>query len=416
MSALKHLSSGLIGLALAVIPAQVAWALSTNQINEIAKNTTVRIDSQAPGSGVLVHRQGSTYTVLTAAHVVETADDYEIIMRSGQTYPIPLNQIQKFPEVDLAIVTFNSDRDYNTIEIGNSNAMSEGSKSYVAGFPMKTTAIDEIIYNFTIGTITANAGKPLRDGYSLVYSNNTLPGMSGGPVLNEDGKLMGIHGRADTTTTLQNESVNPDIFIKTGFNLGIPTHRFLQLAPEGLISSKVKVSSAPPPNSQAADLYLQALDQYRRGEASAALQNVTQAIANNSSYAPAYSLRGVLRLVNQDSFGALQDFDQALSRDQNLVQAYIGRALIKSNQGDTQGAISDYSQAITLQSSTSILYYNRGIVYYNHGKTAEAMSDLRKASNLALKANNQVDYQRALDAIDIVSKECNQSIRNICDR
>ena len=350
--------------------------------------------------------------------MVETADEYDIITRDGQIYPIPLKQIQKFSGVDLALVTFTSDRDYDTITIGNSNAMPEGSKSYVAGFPMKTTAIDEIIYNFTLGTITANAGKPLRDGYSLVYSNNTLPGMSGGPVLNEEGKLIGIHGRADTSTTLQvqNESVNPDIFIKTGFNLGIPTHRFLQLAPTGSVSSGAKASTTPPPNNQAANLYLQALDQYRQGQSSAALTNVSQAIAKNSSYAPAYSLRGVLRLVNQDKFGALEDFNQALSRDQNLVQAYIGRALIKSNQGDTQGAIVDYTQAITLQGNYSILYYNRGIVYYNQGNIAEAMSDLRQAANLALKADSQIDYQRALDAIDIASKECNQSIRNICDR
>lgn len=415
----RRISPIVVSVAIAFLPTHLALALSPAQVNEIAKNTTVRIHSQAPGSGVIIKRQGNLYTVLTAAHVVATEDDYEVITRDGQTYPLIPSQIQKFTGIDLALVKFESDRDYATAKLGNSTALSEGSVSYVAGFPMKTAAIDDIIYNFTSGTITANAARPLRDGYSLVYSNSTLPGMSGGPVLNADGELMGIHGRADTTTAAQDQSVNPDIFIKTGFNLGIPTALFINQAPPGILDNTVVQSIsrvAAAGESRADDFYLQALDQYRNGQMSEALGNVTQAIARNSKYAPAYSLRGVLRLVNQDRFGALADFDQALSRDPNLVQAYIGRALVKSNQGDPAGAIADYSTAITLQDNHSILYYNRGIVFYNQGNNSEALSDLKTAANLALKADNQTDYQRAIDAIAIASKDCTQSIRSICDR
>ncbi len=414
MSVLKKLSPVLLSAALTILSAPLAWALSPAQVNEIAKNSTVRIHSQAPGSGVIIQRQGQTYTILTAAHVVATEDDYEIVTRDGHTYSI--NQIQKFSGVDLALVSFTSDRDYKTVSLGNSSALSEGSKSYVAGFPMRTLAIDDIIYTFTSGTIMANAGQSLSDGYSLVYSNNTLPGMSGGPVLNENGELMGIHGRADTTTQVQDETINPDIFIKTGFNLGIPTHRFLQLAPTDLVAIAHPSLTAPRPQNQADDFYLQALDDYQKGQVATALQHVNQAIAQNVTYAPAYSLRGVLRLVNQDQGGAMADFNQALSLNPNLVQAYVGRALVQSNRGDPQGAIADYTQAIQRQNSHSILYYNRGIVFYNEGNKAEALADLQQAADLALKANQQGDYQRALDAIAIASKDCRQSIRSICDR
>ncbi|WP_258001396.1 serine protease [Fischerella thermalis] len=61
----------------------------------------------------------------------------------------------------------------------------EGTTAYVAGFPAPTFAINQPIYIFSDGKITANASKPLRDGYALVYSNNTSEGMSGGAVLNE---------------------------------------------------------------------------------------------------------------------------------------------------------------------------------------------------------------------------------------
>ncbi|MFO5469935.1 MAG: serine protease, partial [Dolichospermum sp.] len=34
----------------------------------------------------------------------------------------------------------------------------------------------------------------------LIYSNNIAPGMSGGSVLNQDGVLVGINGRASTNS------------------------------------------------------------------------------------------------------------------------------------------------------------------------------------------------------------------------
>jgi Trypsin-like peptidase domain len=113
-------------------------------------------------------------------------------------------------------------------KIGNSDEASEGSTAYVAGFPQATPAISNSIYLFTEGKIAANASQPLQDGYALVYSNNTLPGMSGGPVLNENGELIGIHGKGDLFIgESQASSINPEILVKTGFNLGIPINSSL---------------------------------------------------------------------------------------------------------------------------------------------------------------------------------------------
>ncbi len=414
----QKLSTLLLGtVATIVLAPKVVLALSPAEINRVAKQITVRVDSQAPGSGVIIKRNGNRYTVLTAAHVVATVDEYTIITNDGQEYPVNLDTMTKFSGVDLAMVEFTSNRSYPVVKIGNSQQLSEGSESYVAGFPSRTQALTDIIYTFTTGNITANATRPLTDGYALVYTNNTLPGMSGGPVLDNDGKLLGIHGRADTTTKVQNQNINPDIFIKTGFNLGIPIHTFLKMAPANTVTTTVKpIASNPSAPSSADDFYLQALDQYRLGNMAGALRNTTQAISQNSQFAPAYALRGSIRLVKQDQTGALQDFNQAIQLDENLLQAYIGRALVQSAQGDGRGAIADYSQAIQLQNDHAILYYNRGIVYLNQGQQGEALTDLRTAADLSLKDNNQADYQRALDAINIASKNCRQSIRTICDR
>ena len=181
---------------------------------------------------------GGTYRLLTAGHVVRSINPGEeayVVTPDQKRHLINTNNIEIISGIDLAIVEFNSDRLYPTAKLGNAKELTEGMTVYVSGFPLPTTAIDASIYTFVPGKITATASGNLRDGYGLVYTNNTLPGMSGGPVLNERGEVVGIHGRADTTPTQSTSYDN--IYIKTGLNLGIP------LTPTLL----AKVKTAPRP-------------------------------------------------------------------------------------------------------------------------------------------------------------------------
>jgi hypothetical protein len=58
----------LIGVSIALVQPQIAFALSSSEVAKMAKQITVLIDSKNPGSGVIVKRSGNTYTVLTASH------------------------------------------------------------------------------------------------------------------------------------------------------------------------------------------------------------------------------------------------------------------------------------------------------------------------------------------------------------
>ncbi len=69
------LTSAFIEVSIVLVQPQVTnAALSSEQVGEIAQGITVLIentDIKENGSGIIVQKQGNTYTVLTAAHVVK---------------------------------------------------------------------------------------------------------------------------------------------------------------------------------------------------------------------------------------------------------------------------------------------------------------------------------------------------------
>jgi tetratricopeptide (TPR) repeat protein/V8-like Glu-specific endopeptidase len=375
MKFVQLLSVGLMGPVLILTVPQTAAALSATEVNEIAKSTTVQISSQSPGSGVLIKRNGQTYTVLTAAHVVATDDDYEIVTPSGQQYRLQPGTIQRYPNVDLATVQFVSAERHDVARIAKADRITEGAASYVAGFPLRTQAITDSIYSFSTGNIIANAARPLADGYALMYSNNTLPGMSGGPILNASGQLIGIHGRADTTTQVQEEHLNPDVFIKTGFNLGIPIQTFMSLAPDVVGPAE----SLPPAQIKIDDWLLQATEQNRQGQFRAAIATTTQAIKQKANSATAYQIRGMALGSLKDYSQAIKALDLALRFDPTLASAYYYRGLTYMNLGQSARAIADYNQALKLDANFPEALSDRGLTYYRLGELQQALADYNQA-------------------------------------
>jgi S1-C subfamily serine protease len=140
--------------------------------------------------------------------------------------------VKKLPNVDLAILEFKSDRNYSVAKLGNSDEINLGSAIHIYGFPNPGREITKRIPQFTSGQVSSRPESPLRDGYAIVYPIFTRAGMSGGPVLNDRGELVGIHGRAEgeaETNAILNESGNSSSE-KIGLNLGIPINTFKDLA------------------------------------------------------------------------------------------------------------------------------------------------------------------------------------------
>lgn len=176
---------------------RLAQALSPEEINLRAKQTIVRIDGASVGSGTLIDRADDTYTVLSNWHVMKNQGEYIVQTIDGRKHQIDPASIKQLPGIDLAIFKFNSSQNYQLAELGDSNNVSEGQNVYFAGYPGELREEDNRYYRFFTANLVGILPKSTENGYSLVYSGEAFPGMSGGPVLNNNGLMIGIHGEAN---------------------------------------------------------------------------------------------------------------------------------------------------------------------------------------------------------------------------
>ena len=350
---------------IALVQPQIVTALPSSQVEQIAKSITVRIESQTPGSGVLIKRNGNTYTVLTAAHVVATEDEYEVVTPDRQRHLVNYKTVRHLPQVDLAVFEFTSNRTYQVADIGDSMQAKYGRAAFVSGFPLNLEANQEPNLRFTSGVIAANAISPLSDGYAIAYSNNTFQGMSGGSVLDEKGQLIGIHGRS-LTPLAASGGLHPQSQLKIGANLAIPTHIFLntvaKLEPKlGFRSVAASTKNQP---STADDYFLQAvMKQDVQSDLPGAIAALDEAIRLNPQYSQAFLTRGRVHHALGNQQQALSDFDQSIRLHPQGYTGYLHRAIVYDQLKNSQQAIADYDQVIHLNPDAEInlvTYYNRG--------------------------------------------------------
>jgi hypothetical protein len=177
------------------------------------KAITVRIDMEklpddSPniplgGSGVIIRGNGNSYIILTAYHVVMMSDrDYVIKVFNRQT-PDQLDsyrinrrdyskKIKKIEDIDLATIEITSNKSYETATLDPKELPKKDDIIYVAGYPLNNGKsyldLDGKIFDIA----------PYKDKYGTLprayYFNNlnTSSGMSGGPLVNQQGNIVGI--------------------------------------------------------------------------------------------------------------------------------------------------------------------------------------------------------------------------------
>jgi S1-C subfamily serine protease len=165
--------------------------LTTPQLETLAQSITVRVLSPGgAGSGVIVGRQGSKYQILTNAHNLLGTDRPLVQTSDGSSHPARRSPRQGWGKKDLALVEFQSDRTYKVAQWSPQLA-TKGLEIVSAGFEFDRPEV-----TVSKGQVSQFLDKPMRSGYQLGYSSRLNQGMSGGPILDRTGLLLGINAMA----------------------------------------------------------------------------------------------------------------------------------------------------------------------------------------------------------------------------
>jgi tetratricopeptide (TPR) repeat protein len=383
----------LVGVALSTVSLLVsqshAQVPSAEQVAKIAQAITVRIEGATQGSGSLIKRDGNRYTVLTTWHVVSgqrLGEELDIYTPDGQRHRVEQGSIKRLDEVDLAVMNFTTLNSYEVASIGDVKSVRSGSNIYVSGFPLPTSAVPRRLFRFLDGKVIANAAVAIPNGYQLLYSNPTLPGMSGGAVLNDQGQVVGIHGQGETDIQMSEQL---GVAIKTGTNQAVPIGYYSQ----SISRAEVALSSF---QSLTADDYLaQATAQSgKEGGAKEVIRLSRQALALRPS-AEAYFYSAVAKSQLGDIYGALSDYTKAMSLNLYNSTVYSNRCATRYELGDLQGAASDCTKALSINRDDENAHFNRGLVNYRLGQYKMAIRDLDIATKINPR-NGDAYYNRGL--------------------
>lgn len=379
---LTTILTGMATTAAVVISCQVALATkSAQQIAEIAAPITVQINSAlGDGSGVIIARQDDIYTVLTVNHVVKVPDvAYNIRTHDGQSHPVTsVTRLQTTgDEPDLAVVRFESTQEYPIATLGDSEQVVIGVQIYVYAYPATgglTGAAREP--ELSPGLVTSRP-KNRPEGYNLRYQAVTWSGMSGGPVFDSQGRVVGLHGQGEFGfAQTRSGDVTP---IKTGFNAAVPINLFLeQLSQAQLNPSDLQI------DEQVLELSPVSLDTPQNAET--------------------YYFRGLSWLDRGYAWEAIADFNRALELNPNSPETYfnlgLARTLLVLNE-PTRGPnpVLDYSRAIELNPGFADAYYNRALSHIRRQEFEEALADFRQAAELYQQLGRSDSHQDALQRI-----------------
>jgi FOG: TPR repeat len=341
-------------------------AITVDQIDQIAEQITVLIDTVNPGSGVIIGKKSgfltNTYYVLTAKHVIKGKNEFDIVTPDGKRYSFKANDqaITLLPDVDLALIKFKSKEIYQAAtltdyDFDNRNKFYDGPanaavRAFVSGFPdpNKQKEFPKRKRLLTVGsclnkldsTFFVGQEEFTVDNYEYAYTNSTYYGMSGGAVLDSSGRVIAIHGRNTGVINAQGQK------IILGMSLGIPITSFLRIVKQTDKQVPLALeSSAPTPLS--GDIPQKYISQ---------LLNGCRSSIGCLNYSNTYERLGEFKT-------ALEAVNASLYGDINFYAAWYQKGKILLGLEKYQDAISSFEKAIELKYDFSPAWDSRCFAY-----------------------------------------------------
>ncbi|MGL5941490.1 MAG: tetratricopeptide repeat protein [Waterburya sp.] len=382
----------------------------TVRINSIIANDSEDINSNSTstrnndGSGVIVARKGNTYTVVTARHVLCGLENnindcsyykHTIITFDGVSHEIDNSTIAPAEAKDLATVQFTSTKDY---EIATLADYPPTPKNYVfaGGYP-KLSKTNDPKWQFSPGyALDKKQGSfkiiernSLDKGYQLVYTCFTYEGMSGGPIVDMEGRVIGIHGATDR---VYDKLPNEYIRLSIGYSLGIPVSIFTRSAgityiedPKDNSLKKIEgADEADELNLSLEQLKIESnephLDSKWQNDFAKAIESIE--IPQNNAPPDRWLDRGnqLWRLLRYQE--AEEAFEQAIKLNSNpnfVYLAWYGKGLALTEQNKYEEAIAAFEKAVRHKSDFYAALKLQALTIRELGKFDQALEVVNRA-------------------------------------
>jgi Tfp pilus assembly protein PilF len=321
------------------------------------------------GSGFIVNPQG---VILTNNHVVGTSQRVSVRLADGSIYTGVV--LSRSPQVDLAMIQIRPKKRLPSLGL-QLVPPKIGQRAYAIGDPRGLTR-----------TLSDGIVSRIDQSGQIQFTATSSFGSSGGPLLNEDGKVIGVV-RAGIPGT--------------NFNFAIPIAAVNRLpGRRGVVAQQ---------RQQIATYLLASNLQVRQGNFQKALAILGEAIRRYPNNETLYSNRGAVKSMVKDYQGALDDYARSIQlRPTSLTYANQGRIYAAIKQ--PQQALKALTEAIKInrvwgEGNLGEAFYDRGQVQSQLGNRKAAISDFKQAARFFSQVSNTERYRAALDQITLIGAQ-----------
>lgn len=148
----------------------------------------VKVPVQVSGSGAIVDREGH---IITNNHVIANARQIEVSLPDGRHYPARV--VSRDPATDLALLKVNTSDVLPYLEFGPSDSLRVGEWVLAIGNPFNLeTTVTAGIVSARPRNIDLQSGRVSMESFIQIDAA-VNPGNSGGPLVDLDGRLVGIN-------------------------------------------------------------------------------------------------------------------------------------------------------------------------------------------------------------------------------
>lgn len=174
------------------------------------------VPSTGSGSGVIIDKAGN---IITNYHVVEGARSLDVTLFDGSKFTAEVVGVD--PGDDLALIKVKAPQTkLKPVPMGDSSSLRVGQKALAIGNPfgLEKTLTTGIVSSLG-RTMRATNGRLIR---GIIQTDAAInPGNSGGPLLNSDGKMIGV-----------NTAIFSPVGVSIGIGFAIPVNTVKKVLPQ----------------------------------------------------------------------------------------------------------------------------------------------------------------------------------------